>query len=88
MFKIDFLDVCLCLRSNNFQPYKKNNCNVMSTHRKVIRKTIHSMVNHRLGELSSCKQIVELNKKPYNKALSQSKIRNKGSKDNFLQSSV
>ena len=29
MFRTDFLGVCLCLRSNTFQPYKKNNCNVM-----------------------------------------------------------
>ena len=58
MFRTDFLGVCLCLRSKTFQPYKKNNCNVMyisnqSNHPKVTRKTINSMVNHRLSVLSS-----------------------------------
>ena len=77
MFRTDFLDVCLCLRSNTYQPYKKGNCNVMyisnqSNHPKVIRKTINTMVNHRLSELSSSKEIFELNKTPYNNALSQS----------------
>ena len=76
MFRTDFLDVCLCLRSNTYQPYKKGNCNVMyisnqSNHPKVIRKTINTMVNHRLSELSSSKDIFELNKILYNNALSQ-----------------
>ena len=77
MFRTDFLDVCLCLRSNTFRPYKKNNSNIMyinnqSNHPKVIRKTINPMVNHRLSKLSSSKEIYELNKKPYDNALSQS----------------
>ena len=40
-----------------------------SNHPEVISKTISSMVNHRLSELSSSKEIFELNKKPYNNAL-------------------
>ena len=75
MFRTDFLD--FCLESNTYQHYKKNNCVVMyisiqSNHPKVIRKTINTMVNHRLSECSSSKEIFELNKKPYNNALSQS----------------
>ena len=46
--------------------------NNQSNHPKIIRKSINAMVNHRLSELSSSKEIYERNKKPYDEALSQS----------------
>ncbi len=72
--EVDFLDVHLCMKSGTFRPFMKPNNTVQyvhanSNHPRSITKNIPTMIEKRLSNLSSSKQIFEDEKTPYEEAL-------------------
>ena len=74
---VNFLDVVLNLNNNSYHPYRKENAkqiyvNCKSNHPGVIKREIPKMIQKRLSSLSKSKDLFDIAKAPYQKALTDS----------------
>jgi len=80
----DFLDLWLDLKNNSFKAYRKPNdasvyININSNHPPNIKKELPRMICSRLSNLSSSKEMFEIESLPYEEAL-----KNAGYKENLV----
>ena len=87
---VDFLDVTLNLQNNTFSPYRKENDTPLYIHRESnhpphIAKQLPISINKRLNDISCNKEVFDNAKDDYEKALKESKLKNRLKFENQTQ---